>query len=699
MERRELLNRGLLLGAALVAESAFRPGSAAAQAAALSFFEGEIGGREFGDWKLFLSVAGTRAQGRADGPAIQPGTPEEIRGLRLMGRLSGGRLRLDLFALDDVNLTRPIGTLEGLLNQYGILKGSLRLSGRASPFHAWTIAVDLAAGRQLAGRYRGSIQDQGGNILYAGDLTVRPDQSWELRSLQAVAPSLPMLAGSPVRVGGRWGLAADGRILLSITHVPLRFRTRQAGSAAALAVPRPTRPGEKAGIRQSQPLRFSDTEFLNTAWSAVKVQDDTLGREATFEAGQVEDGGNPGAFRLVEHQLQDGGDVCVAHILNEAQYVRAVPADAPIEGLVFSYDLFTESLFSFAPLVVYTAPGAQPGYYVSPGPSSPQGWVRFRSTTLRLDRSLVKVAGPGPDHLEPSALGSFRFGFVSWSSTGGTHGFHTRTGSIDNFLVEVIWEAPEPKPTIELTGPATARVGTQVCYTATARDGRGAPMEGAQVLFLALGGAEAVVQTDAAGEARFCFTVTQIGSEVISAGLDLDRDFHLGLDESEDHFGTSVQPLPLTVSVTLDGPAQVFSDERSESGYTLTVKDSEGRALGNRQVGFQTDLLEPPTLRQTDGGGRAIISFAFGRLELYRAVIVRGWLDEDGDGTYTPGEPFDTTETVMVPADRICTWICLFVGVLTQADAGPFAAGPASTAIRLQHPYLQNLLLCAEPMP
>src|SRR4051812_1559416 len=129
MKRREVLQRGVLLGTALAADPAVGPRPAPADNLPV-FFEGALRGRDFPNWTLFLNLTGTRVQGRADGPVILEGTPEVIRGLRMQGRLQNGRLRMDLYAIEDLNLTRPIGALDGLVNQYGLLKGALQLPDR-----------------------------------------------------------------------------------------------------------------------------------------------------------------------------------------------------------------------------------------------------------------------------------------------------------------------------------------------------------------------------------------------------------------------------------------------------------------------------------------------------------------------------------------------------------------------------------------
>lgn len=526
MERRELLKRGILLGAAVVAEQGTGPEPAAAQAIPVSFFEGELRGRGFFGCKLFLGLTGTRVQGSAAALPAQAAAVDEIRELRLRGRLQGGRLRADVFALEDVNLTRPIGVLEGLLNQYGVLKGSLRLGEATRAFHAQRIPIDPAASGQLVGTYRGSLQNLTGGTLYTGDLTLRPDLTWELRALEAASPEFPMLTGSAAaRVAGRWGVARDGRVMVSITQVPLQFRLQSGVSAPARAarVASRRRTGAAPPVRlqgQNPGLVFEDGAFSPLEWS-VRTIVSPIEFPDSVTTERPEGGGNPGIFLQVRHQQPDNATIVAAHVTQDERqsfrWERATPADPPIAALRYSFDLIappgSASPPEFLPLVIHTPPGGAPTYYAAGAFTPGRTWGRVDTGAQPLGPAWTRIAGRGPEHPDPEGLGLFRFGFATRvaSTIETPPGAHTHLGGIDNLRVEL--GAEEPPPVLVLEGPASVFVipdesNVSLCYTATIRPTAG-PLQGRTVEFISddMALTQGPVQTDGAGQAQFCVTV------------------------------------------------------------------------------------------------------------------------------------------------------------------------------------------------
>lgn len=701
MQRRELLRKGILLAGSLGAGQAVEPSPTAAQSLSLSFFEGELRGLPSPGWTIVLSATGTRAQGFAHNVGAAP--PAD--GLRLRGRLQAGRLTLQVYALQDVNLTSPIGALDGVVNAQGFVKGTLRLPDGTAGVHGRPVPVDLGASRALAGRYRGSIRNQSGSTLYAGDLTVRPDLSWELRNVQAVASGFPALGGAARRLTGRWGVSADGRVLLNITQVPLPLRSPIGSSAAPGAVRTQPGPGQ-VGTRSDQPGRvFSDGEFPDGNWTAVKILDDSPGQGATFQAGRSPEGGNPGAFRAVRHILPGGAkNLTVAHLMTGAEVSRG-PADPPLGTAQFSYDGEGMPGFNLRPLVAHFPPtDGVPTYYAVAGPHVGEGWTRFDSPVLRLNADLIRVAGPGPDHPDPSAAGTFRFGFLSQTISAAVPGTQILEGHLDNFRVEITTEVPPPQPSLTLTGPDRVRAGSGVCYTATVVLPSGAPVEGAQVLFTVTGEDEATMLTDGSGEARFCFKTTGPGEILVIASLDRNGDGIAEPDEPSVQRALTVVA-PGAPRITLSGSSLAFlSDTTTNSEnrtlhYVATVMDELDTPLADVPVSFQLDPFEDPVVQNTIFNGTTEFLRIVDERDAERVLQPRAWLDLDGDGFVTPGEPSDTITTQVFFGNDGCWWICTLASILFIADVfSPNSVRPRSPTLRLQHPFLENLVLWAEPV-
>lgn len=693
MERRELLKRGVVFGTALVADQGARSG-AAASAPAVSFFEGECRGREFPGWQLFFSLTGSRVQGRADGPAIRGGTPGEIRGLRLLGRLQNGGLQADVFPLDDVNLSRSIGVADGLLSRQGVLKGTVRLgSGSTAAFHARVVPLDSGAAGQLPGLYRGSIQDQGGAVLYTGDLTIRPDQSWELRNLAAASSDSPMLIGSTARrLGGRWAVAADGRVLLSITQVPFRLRQQPASVAPGARRARP--------LAQSK-LQFSDTEFPDANWTAALIFDNT--QAATFEANQETRRGNPGAFRRTRITHHPGSGQ-VAHVLRAAEYVRTDPAQPPITGLRYVYDVMsldaTGQGTAFFPLLVYTPPAGEPSYYWAAGIFAPGEWTRVGTVGNLNFQSFNKIIGPGPGRLDETLLGTFQFGFVTgFDQPQGPD--RTDTSGIDNFLVEITTGVADEPVSIELTGPESATIGEEVFYTATVRNAGGGPFAGAIVLLSATDEPDRVLTTDASGKVTIRFVVTAAGVKTITACLDRNRNFTCEPDEPSAEITLTI--IEQTTRVKLSGPTRVLRDPTTTIQYDVLVTDALDRPVAGQDVHFRTDEDDGSEHGDTDQLGH--ISFTRFPWNYSSGTILSAtaWLEENRNGQLTPGEPSATiqTEIAFNPCDWLCVMVSPFGYFQPRPPDVPSRPGPEPLAFAdgfcVQHPFLQNLILCAEP--
>src|SRR5207253_4235272 len=126
----------------------------------------------------------------------------------------------------DVNLKRPLGTLTGE-GDGGVVRGTFVLPRRAfagGSFQAQLIPLSEVASQQLIGIYEATARDGAGRVLYAAVLIVESAHRWELRRIR-VAPGQPGLIGEAAhRLSGRYAVAADGRLLTTLTRVPVQFR-------------------------------------------------------------------------------------------------------------------------------------------------------------------------------------------------------------------------------------------------------------------------------------------------------------------------------------------------------------------------------------------------------------------------------------------------------------------------------------------
>jgi len=200
-------------------------------------------------------------------------------------------------------------------------------------------------------------------------------------------------------------------------------------------------------LAQPSPTWFCDVDFLDANWTSTKILDTTGGSSATFVAGQVTTGGNPGAFRHVEHTF-GAGAIRVAHVRAGAIYDPSV--SGPIQRVDYSYDLQHITALG---AVRYTLVLVQGGAYYANVATFDDvfgaTWLSFaRQGLVAGDFSLV--AGVGPANPDFSATGGpIQFGYASSNSAGG--GMTTKDSGIDNWCI-AIHNAPCLDVQVEASG-------------------------------------------------------------------------------------------------------------------------------------------------------------------------------------------------------------------------------------------------------
>ncbi len=706
MERRELLKGGALLGAALATDS--RAGGWGTAAAAhdedgppppIFFFEGRLGGTDFPDWPFSFSVAGSRAQGFAFDAATAGG---QLDGLRFEGRVrEGGRLSMRVYALDDLNHRRPLGKLVGAANRR-MAQGTLELpqrAGASGTFQAQVVPVSEAETRRLIGIYQGVARDQAGNSLYTATLVLRPDHRWELRRVE-VAPGLPeLVGGAGQRLKGRYSVARDGRLLLKMTRVPLRFR--QSRPAAPRGEQREPRPGgaprRRAGVGPrgaGGPVVFSDSTFANGDWTAVKIEDTTPGQAATFQAEQVAAGGNPGAFRRTTLSWFGNGEelaiIQVGHIREAFVYDPAT--SGAIASISFAWDLIELDPSGEGATCRYFLLLRQGDtYYLSSGAFDnvrPEGWLSIAHAGLTAN-NFTRVTGPGPLNPDFSASGApIRFGYDSLGTT--FSGERLCVSGLDNYQVAVTPQ--EVFRTLTLVGTDEPGAGIEVEYVATVRDAGGQPAPDEPVVFhLEVEGLPALdvpALTDASGQARFrhTFPIQTVNERfTLTACLDENRNGSCDPLEPADEIDGFVE----SVRVSIEGPTQ--ADLGAQVCYTATVEVGGIEEAGHQVLLVAQGAGEPLAQGITNDSGE--VQLCFNTPNKLANLTLTACADLNGSGACDESEPRSREIALVVspPAEEPieCDECCLInlIVALQTPPAQPSALGTAGEPIVIEHPF------------
>jgi uncharacterized protein (TIGR03437 family) len=189
-----------------------------------------------------------------------------------------------------------------------------------------------------------------------------------------------------------------------------------------------------AGTLAAQPVTFSDGNFHNGDWGALKIQDTTPGATATFTAQQSGEGGNPGAYRRVTHSYA-AGTVTIAHLRAGALYEPRVHGG--VSAIDYSYDLLGQTSLGMAYYLLVFQEGS---YYRLREPDNIGQSVWRRVNRLGLAAGdFVKVAGPGPDRPNFAASAPpLQAGFATSNSAGPVDSNpQFRESGIDNWSVTI----------------------------------------------------------------------------------------------------------------------------------------------------------------------------------------------------------------------------------------------------------------------
>ncbi len=265
-----------------------------------------------------------------------------------------------------------------------------------------------------------------------------------------------------------------------------------------------------------------------------------------------------------------------------------------------------------------------------PMTSEPDG-ISFHATapkfviTNNTDGTITRFDFPGDNYALPPtqsvfASGGFR-GDLSqvgpdgcvYITQGGTR-YDNGVVSGQNSLV-IICGGFAPGPGVGPGPPAnlvlepetdTNRAGEEHCVTATVPDADGNPRPGITVRFSVSGGSAV---TDANGQATFCYTGTNAGTDTIRAFADTDNDGVQDPDEPSDR-ATKIYVAgpPATLVLT---PATDTNPVGDRHCVTATVRDAFGNPVPGATVDFTTTggATPPSGTATTNDDGQAEFCF------------------------------------------------------------------------------------------
>jgi hypothetical protein len=179
---------------------------------------------------------------------------------------------------------------------------------------------------------------------------------------------------------------------------------------------------------------FSDTEFADTDWMGLILQSSG---PATFTAQQETSGGNPGAYRQLQHNFggpAEGDFIITGHHRTTSIYNPAT--QGAIAEVDFAFDL---SLLDggASGAVAYGALLQQGGSFYIAGGELTLGseWTSHLIANLEAG-NFGRIFGPGPSNPDFSASGAaITFGY--YASNGTAFGPTSTLSGLDNWLVTI----------------------------------------------------------------------------------------------------------------------------------------------------------------------------------------------------------------------------------------------------------------------
>jgi hypothetical protein len=183
---------------------------------------------------------------------------------------------------------------------------------------------------------------------------------------------------------------------------------------------------------------FSDGTFLNADWQNVKVQDTTAGEGASSTNAQSATGGNPGAYRTVQHNWTTsvpGVSIAFVNLRQGAAYDPAA-----LGGIAFvNYRL--DSLVTSAPLVSAIGFGIalrQDNRYFFGGAGAATAGAGWQSRTGTLTQDDFQEFGGSLARPDFSGNGGvIEWGYYTANGGSGTVQTIQATGGVDNWSVSI----------------------------------------------------------------------------------------------------------------------------------------------------------------------------------------------------------------------------------------------------------------------
>jgi len=225
---------------------------------------------------------------------------------------------------------------------------------------------------------------------------------------------------------------------------------------------------------------------------------------------------------------------------------------------------------------------------------------------------------------------------------------------IANFFLRNVFVAP-PTPTALVLTPETDTntAGDQHCVTATVTAANGDPTPGITVQFSVSGAnsASGSAITDGNGQAVFCYTGTNVGTDTISAFADTNNNLVQDPDEPGDT-ATKIYVVgdPATLVLT---PATDTNTVDDQHCVTATVTDANGNPTPGITVQFSVSgSVTTSGSAVTDANGQA--TFCYTGPGLPGSDVITAYADTDNDNVNDADEPEDTaTKTWVIPANQV----------------------------------------------
>src|SRR5437773_2116376 len=219
----------------------------------------------------------------------------------------------------------------------------------------------------------------------------------------------------------------------------------------------------------------------------------------------------------------------------------------------------------------------------------------------------------------------------------------TLRGLQDGFVAKIADSGPPAALSLAPT-TATIQVNTQHCITATVRDAAANPVRSVTVRFSVTGAhsTSGALNTDANGQATFCYATTQAGNDSIAAFADTNND---GAQNSGEPGGTAtatwVSGPPATLTLA---PKDAAAPVNTQRCITATVKDGYGNPVTGAAVLFTVSGSVAATGSvATDTSGQA--PFCYMGPSQAGSDSIAAFADTNHSGAQDVGEPGDTATT------------------------------------------------------